>query len=126
MTKPIGYGSPPDYTKWKKGQSGNPSGRKKGQRNLATDIADELAATIHLKEGGRAVTLTKQRAMVKALVAKSIRGDTRAIAQLVTLIERQSAERKAAEAASAAEIELSAEDQAIIASFVERQSGEGR
>jgi len=40
MTKPVGYGSPPDYTKWPKGKSGNPSGRKKGNRNFATDLAD--------------------------------------------------------------------------------------
>ena len=42
MTKPVGYKNSPEHTRWKKGQSGNPTGRTKGQRNLKTDLAAEL------------------------------------------------------------------------------------
>lgn len=32
----VGYGRPPVATRFKAGQSGNPSGRAKGTRNLTT------------------------------------------------------------------------------------------
>jgi hypothetical protein len=51
MVKPVGYGSPPNYTKWKKGQSGNPKGRKKGQLNLKTMIRQELDRRVASGDG---------------------------------------------------------------------------
>jgi len=88
VTKPVGYKSPPDYTKWEKGQSGNPSGRKKGQRNLKTDLLDELGEVIQVSEGGKPRKLTKQRALVKALMARAIKGDARAASLMLSLMTR--------------------------------------
>ena len=47
----IGYGMPPKSTRFKKGQSGNPAGRKKGSRNLATIVRRELEEEITIREG---------------------------------------------------------------------------
>jgi len=52
MTESTGYKRPPVATRWKKGQSGNPSGRKKGSLNLATDLIAELGEIIQINEGG--------------------------------------------------------------------------
>ena len=38
----VGYGNPPQHTRFKKGQSGNPRGRPKGTLNLATVLARTL------------------------------------------------------------------------------------
>ncbi len=81
----VGYGKPPEHTRFKPGQSGNAKGRPKGIRNLATDLEEELSERILVNEGGRQLETTKQRAMIKALLAKALKGDTRAAAALIQL-----------------------------------------
>lgn len=82
----VGYGRPPKQTQFKKGQSGNPKGRKKGARGLKTDLRAELNARIAITENGKTVKLTKQQLMVKQLAAKAIKGDVRAISKLADLV----------------------------------------
>ena len=83
----VGYRKPPAHTRFQPGQSGNPRGRPRGVNNLATDLAQELSATIQVTEGGVARAITKQRAMVKALLAKAHKGDVRAISVLFSRID---------------------------------------
>ena len=49
----VGYGRPPTHSRFRPGQSGNPAGRRKGVRNLKTDVMRTLGAPIKVKEGGR-------------------------------------------------------------------------
>lgn len=112
----VGYGKPPKSTRFKPGQSGNPQGRPKGQRNLATDIEQELSETILVNEGGRQTVITKQRAMIKALLAKALKGDTRASAVLIQLA--QGVEQ--AQAVRHQVVSLDREDRAIIEAYVRR------
>lgn len=84
----IGYGKPPQHTRFKAGQSGNPKGRPKGTKNLKTDLEEELREFIVVREGGNPRTVSKQRAMLKSLTAKAIQGDSRAAATVLGLIER--------------------------------------
>ncbi len=85
MTRKVGYGSPPTHSQWQKGQSGNPCGRKRGSVNFATDLLAELAETIAVTEGGKPKRITKQRAMLKALITKAIKGDVRAASAAIGL-----------------------------------------
>lgn len=84
----VGYCKPPAHTRFRKGQSGNPKGRPKGTQNLATDLAEELGERIRVREGDRERLVSKQRAMVKTLVARALQGDARAGAALLTLITK--------------------------------------
>jgi len=84
----IGYGRPPKHSQFKKGRSGNPNGRPKGTKNLKTDLLEELAESVVVREGDRSIRMSKQRAMVKSLLARTLKGDTRAAAQLLSLIFR--------------------------------------
>ena len=68
----VGYGRPPQHTRFKPGQSGNPKGRPKGTINLKTDLMEELSERISVSEGGKPKKLSKQRALLKSLVAKAI------------------------------------------------------
>ena len=85
----VGYGRPPKHGRFAPGQSGNPKGRKKGSKNLATDLAEELAEKIRVREGVRERSVSKQRAILKALVAKALKGDTRAAHLLIGLVAAQ-------------------------------------
>src|SRR5262249_4606919 len=81
----IGYGKPPKATQFKKGKSGNPRGRPKGSLNLATDLTAELGENITIREDGRPRKVSKQRALIKSLMAKALQGDARATASLLAL-----------------------------------------
>jgi hypothetical protein len=83
----VGYGKPPAHTRFKPGQSGNPKGRPKGTKNLATDLSEELREKIIVTEGGKSRETTKQRAIVKTAVARALKGDMRAITVLIKQIE---------------------------------------
>jgi Family of unknown function (DUF5681) len=86
----VGYRNPPKHSQFQKGRSGNPKGRPKGTRNLKTELHAELAEQILVREGDRTKKVTKLRAMVKALLAKALKGDVRAIAQIDTMSLRPS------------------------------------
>ena len=88
----IGYGKPPKSTRFQVGHSGNPKGRPKGSRNLATDLAAELGEQITMHENGRLRRISKQRALIKALMARALGGDVRATAAVLALNARMSAE----------------------------------
>ena len=84
----VGYGKPPKGTRFKKGKSGNPRGRPKGSLNLATDLTAELGEQITVREDGRPRKVSKQRALIKSLMAKALQGDVRATASLLALYAR--------------------------------------
>ena len=112
----IGYGKPPKQTRFKPGQSGNPRGRPSGTRNLKTDLAEELAERIAISEGGRRQAVSKQRGMLKQLMAKALKGDVRAANTVIGLVERLLDARADADMSAA----VRAQDQDIIADFLRR------
>ena len=75
----VGYGKPPKHRQFKKGESGNPRGRPKGTRNFKTDLAEELQEKVRITEGGQTEEVSKQRAMVKRIMEKALKGDIRAV-----------------------------------------------
>src|SRR5258707_14914128 len=99
MVKPagVGYRTPPKATRWKPGTSGNPKGRPKGSANLATDLSAELGEQITVREGGRPRRISKQRALVKSLMAKALQGDVRATTAVLALYARVITETPEAE-----------------------------
>jgi hypothetical protein len=83
----TGYGHPPVNMRFKKGQSGNPRGRPKGGRSLATILNRALRERVVINEGGRRKTVTKLEAAVKQVTNKAASGDPVAGRQLFTLIQ---------------------------------------
>jgi len=84
----VGYGRPPKANQFKPGKSGNPKGRPKGSLNLVNDLAAELGEPITVREDGRTRRISKQRALIKSLLAKGIQGDVRAAAAVLALYAR--------------------------------------
>lgn len=116
MTDGTGYKKPPVAPRWKKGQSGNPSGRKRGSLNLRTDLIAELEEVIQINEGGSSRRITKQRALLKSLAARGIQGDARAANLILSLISRLLEPEEQPVIAS----EVSAEDEAILKAYLAR------
>ena len=84
----VGYRKPPKSGQFKRGKSGNPKGRPKGSLKLATDLAAELNEQITVREDGKARRVSKQRALIKSLMAKALQGDVRANAAVLALYAR--------------------------------------
>lgn len=109
----VGYKHPPKETRFQPGQSGNPRGRSKGVKNLATDLEEEFSESVIVNEGGKQLVITKQRAMLKALLSKALKGDARAANALINLklgLEQTDATRVGGAA-------LSEEDKNILAEY---------
>jgi Family of unknown function (DUF5681) len=116
-TYDVGYCKPPKHTRFKPEHSGNPRGRARGTRNLKTDLAEELAERIPITEGGRKRSVSKQRAMVKQLMAKALKGDVRAASIILDCAERLlGARTDAHDEAPPADV------QAILDAYVERRT----
>jgi hypothetical protein len=113
----VGYRKPPKASRWRKGQSGNRRGRKKGVRNLKTELAEELGEIVKIKEQGLSRTITKQRALIKALTAKAVQGDPRAANVLINMMFRL----LHPELIDDVPTKLAKEDQDILDTFVVRR-----
>jgi hypothetical protein len=86
-TYEVGYGKPPVATRFRKGRSGNPRGRPKGARGIRTLLDEALGQEITISEGGRTSRISKREALILSLITKAIKGDMRAAAQTLRLIE---------------------------------------
>jgi hypothetical protein len=82
----VGYGKPPKHTRFRKGQSGNPRGPKKGSRALKTDLDEALRATLTINVGGKKRRGTTQALSMYALAIKAATGDLRASKLLADLV----------------------------------------
>lgn len=112
----VGYKRPPKHSRFKKGQSGNPRGRPKRTRNLKTDLVEELCESIRVKEGGREYQVSKQRAVLKSLVAAAIKGNMRAASAVISLCARTFAVEDEDE-----HLPLSSSDQRVLDDFIDRE-----
>lgn len=74
----IGYGKPPRSGQFKKGQSGNPSGKKR-PLSLEEQLKKALAKTVTVTIDGKKQIVTMQDAMLQSLVRKAAGGDLQAI-----------------------------------------------
>ncbi len=79
----VGFGKPPRRTRFCKGQSGNPKGRPRGAKNLATLMEKVLKEPVVISENGKRRRITKREALIKQLVNKAIAGDPRSIKLLL-------------------------------------------
>src|ERR1041384_4411981 len=80
-----GYCRPPVHSRFKPGQSGNPSGRVKGSKNLKTLFHQILNEEITLREGGEVKKMSKAEAMMRGLIISALKGDTRSLTTMFRL-----------------------------------------
>ena len=113
----VGFGKPPVHSRFRKGCSGNSKGRPKGTKNLRTDLSEVLQERITVTEGDRKVRMSKQRAIVMTLVAKTLKGDSRITTTLLNTMFRALG---FADTGNDAERQLDADEQDIMAGLEAR------
>lgn len=84
----VGYRRPPRNTRFKKGKSGNPSGRPKGSKNLATIIHTTVSEKVVINENGRRRTISKLEAAAMQAANRAAAGDPRASRLLFDLLQQ--------------------------------------
>ena len=110
----VGYGRPPLHSRFVPGQSGNPKGRRKGTRNLKSDVMRALAVPVRIRVGERMRTRSTQEALLMVLREKALRGNERALDRLLQLAGSHNNDELEAAAAQP----LGEDDQAILAAYV--------
>lgn len=98
----VGYARPPAASQFRPGQSGNPSGRRKGsiKKNALPALNDERLKTIILEEAYRSIPINDHngpidipmaQAIVRSLAVNAAKGNQRAqrlFTELLTSVER--------------------------------------
>jgi Family of unknown function (DUF5681) len=116
----VGYKRPPREHQFRSGQSGNPSGRPKGARNFRSELREELSEVITVHDGDREIQISKQRALIKSVVAAAIDGNQRAAASVLAMCMRMLADAENDEAIERAE------DADIVEAFTTRKKRAAR
>lgn len=93
----VGYGKPPEHTRFRPGRSGNPKGRSKrvtGDESVEALFLKNAATPITVIVNGRKRTITSFDAVMVRQFAKAMSGDTRAARELFKLHDRAAQYRK--------------------------------
>jgi hypothetical protein len=86
-TYAVGHGKPPEATRFKPGQSGNPKGRPRGKKNnpgpleherLKSIILEEAYRTIQVNDGDKQIPVPMAQAVMRSLAVTAAKGNTRA------------------------------------------------
>jgi hypothetical protein len=84
----VGYGRPPEHTRWKKGQTGNPGRvRKRTPKPVLAMIDEFFASKITVVENGISQRRSAFEVILLQLVNKAIAGNTRALTVLTKYYE---------------------------------------
>ena len=81
----VGRGRPPISTRFKKGRSGNPSGRPKKQPSFRSEFMAELGEPVSSVDKE---PISKQRALIRTLVELALAGNLRAMSVVVSYLQR--------------------------------------
>jgi hypothetical protein len=87
-TYQVGYCKPPLHSRFKPGQSGNPSGRVKGSKNLKSLFHQILNEQIPLIDGDRSKKVTKAEALMRRVIIGALKGDTRSVMTVMRIAEQ--------------------------------------
>jgi hypothetical protein len=118
----VGYGRPPVHTRFRKGQSGNPKGRRKGQRNIHTVVDEVLRQRITIREGDRIRSVSKLDGIIVTIVNSALKGDAKALTTFITTLR---ALGMTGEPPAATKHEsFTADDQSILDDFLRRRGSE--
>ena len=83
----VGYGKPPKATRFRKGRSGNPKGRQRGDENLLAVFKRMVSKPIKIKEGDRWRRITMADAIILQNCNAALQRDQIAMSNIIRLAE---------------------------------------
>ena len=90
----VGYKSPPESAQFKKGKSGNPKGRPKGSKNIATMVKEELNVNLLIQNSGNRKRIPAGRCIIKRHVQKATGGCVKSAQFLFSFLKEDEAKSK--------------------------------
>jgi Family of unknown function (DUF5681) len=89
----VGYGRPPEHSRFKKGRSGNPAGRHGDAQNERgwRLLWQEANRKLMLREGDRIEKLTAIRAAIRSLFVSAAKGKTAALKMVLQAMNETAA-----------------------------------
>jgi hypothetical protein len=112
----VGYRRPPAHTRFKPGRSGNPKGRPKGARGMNTLARELLTARVPVRTGSGEKRMHRIEAVLHKTFELALKGNPRALSQVLSLYASAVPETAAADSPLPAE-ELTMTDLAILEEF---------
>lgn len=110
----VGYGKPPQHTRFQSGKSGNPRGRPKAAKGLKTIVRETMIAKVAVRTANGEKKMSRMEAVLHKTVELGMKGNSRALAQLISLYASAVPEAALPLAAALPEEELSATDLAML------------
>ena len=72
-------------TRFKKGQTGNPSGRPKGRRNTAPTLRDTFLGTVRIRDGQGVRDVPKIVAAAEVCLNNALKGDLKSFVKIMEI-----------------------------------------
>ena len=125
----VGPGRPPREYQFKPGQSGNPKGARRKAPSIVPDLKAvlerALSKKVTLRQGERERIVTMATAGIEHLVAQFAKGDRHARRDVFDLAQKFGVDITAGQgkAVERAQTDLTADDQALLADYLQRHGG---
>lgn len=84
----VGYGKPPRHTRFRKGQSGNPAGRKRPREAPGQIWQRLLQETVTVSESGHKRVMTKLELVLSQLINKAASGNEKNFKLFMEMMSR--------------------------------------
>jgi hypothetical protein len=90
----VGYGKPPVHTQFRKGQSGNPTGRPPASEvdRAKALVMQEAYRKVAVREGDKVTEMPALKAVLRGLVARAVKGSVPAQREILRTIQAIEAE----------------------------------
>jgi hypothetical protein len=86
----VGYGKPPKKNRFAKGKSGNPKGRPKGSKSVASILEQAVRERVSVTIGGETTIMSKLEATAIQMANKAAAGDPKAVHTLLYWLAKTS------------------------------------